>query len=234
VDSLDVKSVAFGTPSASALRILLTLKNLQALPPVGVTTGTSYFMKWTQGGTIYAVRASSNAPDVQTYDAGRFVAGKYTSRGQVSGLFTAGPNGTIAFTVPRNLMGSPGNGTTLSKPAAETHGTLSVAGSGLTYTATTDLAPNAGGGASYVVGQTCARTAGAVPPPRGVPGSSSTTSSSPSSSSPASPSTSSSVARSPGTASRALPNTGVDLRIPVLGALLLLLAGVLRRRPGRL
>ncbi len=234
VDSLDVKSVAFGTPSASALRILLTLKNLQALPPVGVTTGTSYFMKWTQGGTIYAVRASSNAPGVQTYDAGRFVAGKYTSRGQVSGVFTAGPNGTIAFTVPRNLVGFPGNGTTLSKPAAETHGTLSVAGSGLTYTATTDLAPNAGGGASYVVGQTCARTAGAVPPPRGVPRTSSTTSSSPSSSSPASPSTSSSVARSPGTASRALPNTGVDLRIPVLGALLLLLAGVLRRRPGRL
>jgi len=236
VDSLDVKSVAFGTPSASALRILLTLKNLQALPPVGVTTGTSYFVKWTQGGTIYAVRASSNAPGVQTYDAGEVVAGKYTSRGQVSGVFTAGPNGTIAFTVPRSLVGSPGNGTTLSKPAAETHGTLSVAGSGLTYTATTDLAPNAGGGASYVVGQTCARMAGAVAvvPPRGVPGSSSTTSSSTSSSSPASPSTSSfSVARSPGTASRALPNTGVDLRIPVLGALLLLLAGVVRRRPGR-
>ncbi len=57
VDSLDVKSVAFGTPSASALRILLTLKNLQALPPVGVTTGTSYFMKWTQ-----AARSTPSAP----------------------------------------------------------------------------------------------------------------------------------------------------------------------------
>ncbi len=57
VDSLDVKSVAFGTPSASALRILLTLKNLQALPTVGVTTGTSYFMKWTQ-----AARSTPSAP----------------------------------------------------------------------------------------------------------------------------------------------------------------------------
>lgn len=202
-DSLDILSAAFGAPSASDLRIVLTLKNLQPLPPLGPTTGTLYFVKWSFGAKIYAVRASSNGPGLQAYDAGEFVAGKYTSKGSVTGAFKSGPSGTITFTVPRALIGSPRNGVTLSKPSAETHGSLSVLGTGLFYTATTDTAPDSGTGASYVVGQTCAAALNrkgsghAALPVRPASGS--------------------------------LPRTGSDPLLPMTGGLVLLLAAALRR-----
>ncbi|GAC1611975.1 MAG: hypothetical protein NVS3B26_30260 [Mycobacteriales bacterium] len=202
-DSLDILSAAFGTPSASALKVVLTLKNLQPLPPVGVTTGTLYYVKWSFGGKIYAVRASSNGPGLQTFDAGQFVAGKYTSSGSVAGAFKAGPKGTITFTVPRALVGSPRTGATLSLPSAETHGTLSVLGSGLQYTATVDTAPDSGSGAPYVVGQACAAARRA---------------------------SAGNVATPAGDASGALPRTGPDPLLPVTGGVVLLLAAAVRRR----
>lgn len=204
-DSLDVISAAFGTPSATELKVLLKLKNLQPLPPVGPTTGTLYYVKWSYAGKIYAVRASSNGPNLQRYDAGQFTAGKYTSNGAVTGAFSTGPNGTITFTVPRSLVGSPRNGATLSKPSAETHGTLSVLGNGLQYTATTDTAPDTGTGAPYVVGQTCTASSTRTGTHRAAP--------------PTQPATG------------ALPRTGADPLLPITGGLALLLGAALRRKP---
>lgn len=233
VDNLDLKSLSFGTPSASTLQVVMTIKDLQPLPPVGPTTGTLYYGKWTYRGKLYAIRATSNGPALQTFDAGEFVSGKYTSKGRVDGAFKAGPNGTITFKVPRNLVGSPRNGATLTKPTAETHGTLSVLGTGLTYTATTDLAPDLGAGASYVLGQTCGQATGGKI--EGRPGSdihdSMASSSRSTVGSDAHNSTASNSRSTAGSSDRrALATTGLDLRLPLAGGLLLLGASVCRRR----
>lgn len=201
-DNLDIKSVRFDTPSASTLKVTLTLKDAEPLPPVGPTTGTLYIVRWKQGAKVYGVEASSNGPGLQTYSAGEFVAGRYKAAGSAQGQFNTGPNGTIVFTVDRKLIGSPSNGTRLMGPNAETHGTLSVLGTGLYYTATTDSAPDAGTGAPYVVGQTCAAAVRApvrARPPAATP-----------------------------TADQ-LPRTGAAALPPIGGAVLLLGAAVLRR-----
>ncbi len=233
-DNLDIKSVQFATPAATTLKVTLTLKDAEPLPPVGPTTGTLYSVLWKQGTKVYGVQASSNGPGLQTYRAGEFVAGSFKSAGTAQGQFNSGPNGTIVFTVDRKLIGSPSNGTRLTLPGAATNGTLSVLGTGLRFVATTDSAPDAGIGAPYVVGQTCSQATGGSKDGRR-PGSDTHNSTDTSSRSTAGSETHSSTASSSGSPAgssdhRALATTGLDLRFPLAGGLLLLGAGVCRHR----
>jgi hypothetical protein len=73
----------------------------------------------------------------------------------ISGSFNQGPNGTIVWTVPRADVGNPVNGATLSKTFADTHGSFTVMGSGVYYTAAADRGPDSSYGSNYVVAQVC-------------------------------------------------------------------------------
>jgi uncharacterized repeat protein (TIGR01451 family) len=57
--------------------------------------------------------------------------------------------------VPRADVGNPPNGATLTNTSADTHGSFTVGGTGVYYTAPADRAPDSGYGADYNVAQTC-------------------------------------------------------------------------------
>jgi hypothetical protein len=52
-------------------------------------------------------------------------------------------------------VGNPVNGATLSKTFADTHGSFTVMGSGVYYTAAADRGPDSSYGSNYVVAQVC-------------------------------------------------------------------------------
>ena len=98
-------------------------------------------------------QATSNGP-VITYSDGTY-DGSFHTTAVISGSFNQGPNGTIVWTVPRADVGNPADGATLSNTSADTHGSFTVLGGGLYYTAAADRGPNSGYGSNYVVAQVC-------------------------------------------------------------------------------
>ena len=102
----------------------------------------------------YFVQATTNGQLV-TYSDGTFDNGSFNPTGTPDGVFNPGPNGQIIWTVRRSDVGSPADGATLSSPFADTHGSFTVLGGGVYYTAAADRAPDSGFGANYVVGQVC-------------------------------------------------------------------------------
>ena len=157
VDTLDVHSVGFTTPSPSLLKVTMRLKNLSALPPGGASIGSVWQFGWSMmaGGKkhTYALQATSNAPTVQTYSGGEVVGGKTVAGAGITGTFTEGPDGAITWTIPRSVVGNPTAGSTLADAVAQTHGAVQVAGSGVYFTAAVDRAPDLGSGARYTVGR---------------------------------------------------------------------------------
>ena len=157
VDTLDIHDLRFATPTADTLQVTLRLANLSALPPGGASVGSLWNVGWTMttGGvarTFYA-SATSNAPGLQTFTGGEVVAGVKKAGTGVTGTLKSGADGAIVWTIPRAVVGSPVNGSVLAGPTADTHGAEQVAGSGVTYTAAVDRAPDTGVGASYVLGR---------------------------------------------------------------------------------
>jgi hypothetical protein len=157
VDTLDIRDVRFQTPTASTLKVTLRAKNLSALPPGGASLSSYWKVGWSMvvGGKLhhYFVRASSNAPGVQTYAGGETVAGTDTVKSGAQGTFTEGPSGAITWTLPRSIVGSPVSGSVLRDAAAESHGAEQADGSGVYFTASVDRAPDVGAGAPYYVGR---------------------------------------------------------------------------------
>ncbi len=154
IASDDILSVRFATPDATSLKITMKLNNLSSTPAPG-TASTQWNAYWKYKAKTYYASATSNGPGVQTFDVGTDDAGTMTSNGTVPGTFTEGPGGTITWTVPRNLIGSPPDHVALKAPYADDHGSFTVNGSGLHYVAAVDRAPDAGTGARYVVGGAC-------------------------------------------------------------------------------
>jgi len=99
-------------------------------------------------------RATTNGPLV-SYSDGTFVDGSFNFTNVISGSFNPGPNGTIVFTVPRADVGNPPKNATLSNTFADTHGSFTVFGGGLYYTAAADRGPDSGYGADYIIGKVC-------------------------------------------------------------------------------
>src|SRR5207249_4818977 len=122
-------------------------------PPANLVSAF-WTVYWTYNGTTYFAQATSNGP-VVTYTDGTFSGGNFNTTNVITGSFNLEPNGTIVFTVPRADVGSPPNGTTLSGPFADTHGSFTVMGTGVYYTSAADRGPDSGYGANYVVGQVC-------------------------------------------------------------------------------
>jgi uncharacterized repeat protein (TIGR01451 family) len=108
------------------------------------------------GNHVLAQATSNGSRATATYS---FSDGTYDTNfnpvGTPTGTVTPGPNGTIVMDVPRADVGSPPDGATLSNPSADTHGSFTVGGTGVYYTAPADRAPDSGYGAPYTVGQTC-------------------------------------------------------------------------------
>lgn len=163
MDNLDVVSAAFGTPDASDIAAQITIKNLSAPPPPANMISAFWTVYWQFGGVTYFAQATSNgAANVAlfSYSDGTFANGNYNVVNSIAGTAVLGPNGTLTMIVPRADVGNPANGATLANPFADTHGSFTVQGTGLFYTSPADLAPNAGFGSPYVVGQTCSKTKG--------------------------------------------------------------------------
>jgi Bacterial Ig-like domain (group 1) len=167
MDNLDIENAFFGTPDAGHIKVTLTIKNLSAPPPPVNMISAFWTVYWTFGGKTYFAQATSNGQGptaVYTFSDGTFANGSFTPIGTPTGTVMPGPNGTIVMTVPRADVGGPANGATLTNPFADTHGSFTVAGTGVYYTAAADRAPDSNYGANYVVGQTCLQ-----PPPPGTP-----------------------------------------------------------------
>lgn len=154
IKSDDILSVRFRTPDAKHVRVIMTLNNLSSTPAPG-TASTEWNAYWNFKGKTWYASATSNGPSAQTYDVGKLVAGKQTPTGTPAGAFHEGPNGTIVWTIPRSMIGSPGHLAVLRGPYADDHGSFTVQGNGLHYVAAVDRAPDAGSGARYVVGGRC-------------------------------------------------------------------------------
>ncbi len=160
MDNLDIVSAAFGTPSASALSVTLTLNNLSAPPPPVNMISAYWTVYWTDNGVTYYARATSNTQLDFTYTDGTVSGGTATTKSTITGVATLGKNGTFVISVPRADVGSPPAGAALTNPYADTHGSFTVNGTGVFFTAAADRAPNQGYGAPYTVAQVCS-----TPPP---------------------------------------------------------------------
>lgn len=163
MDNLDILNASFGTPDANDIAVQLTLKNLSAPPPPANMISAFWTVYWQFNGVTYFAQATSNGVSnvaLFSYSDGTFSNGTFNVTNAISGTAVLGPNGTFTMIVPRADVGSPANGATLANPYADTRGSFTVQGTGLFFTSPADLAPNAGFGSPYVVGQTCSTTKG--------------------------------------------------------------------------
>jgi hypothetical protein len=165
MDNLDIVNASFSTPDANDLQVTLTIDNLSAPPPPANMISAYWTVYWTFNNTTYYAQATSNGASsvaLFSYSDGTFSGGTFNPvNSKITGVATLGKNGTFMMTVPRADVGNPANGAALTQPYADTHGSFTVQGTGVFYTAAADRAPNSGFGAQYVVAQTCA----GPPPP---------------------------------------------------------------------
>jgi hypothetical protein len=158
MDNLDVVNAFFGTPDATDIQVTLTIKDLEAPPPPANMLSAFWTVYWDYNGTTYFAQATSNGSGpaaVYSFSDGTYSGGTWNATGTPTGTVTAGPNGTFVITVPRSDVGNPPDGATLSNTFADVHGSLTILGGGLYYTAAADRGPDSDYGASYVVAQTC-------------------------------------------------------------------------------
>ncbi len=150
MDNLDIVSVAFTSPNPTTLRVTMTIKNLQAVPPPVNLGGALWAVFWTYNGTTYYVRAQ-NTGAAFTFDDGTYTSNFNAVNSAVTGTTTTGANGTFVMDVPLADIGNPAAGATLTFPFAESHGSLQA----VYYTAAADRAPDLGFGASWTIGTVC-------------------------------------------------------------------------------
>ncbi len=153
IASDDILNVRFTTPDSTHLKVALTLNNLTTTPAPG-TASTQYLVHWTFK-TVDYYAAADVGPAKATYTVGTSTAGKNNPGTTVTGALTPGPKGRITWTPARAAIGNPPNGAALSKPYADDHGSFTALGTGLHYVAAVDRAPDAGNGATYLVGGRC-------------------------------------------------------------------------------
>jgi hypothetical protein len=121
---------------------------------------------WRYGSTIYYAQATTNGTGqnaVASFSDGTYNGSFNTVNGSVQGTVTYGPNGKFVMEVPRADVGNPPDLAVLTDTSADVHGSFTILGGGLYYTAPADRAPDSGFGADYVVAKTCQTP----PPPTG-------------------------------------------------------------------
>lgn len=150
MDNLDIVSASFASPNPTTLRVTLTIKNLQSVPPPTNLGGALWAVFWNYNGTTYYARAE-NKGAAFTFDDGTYTSNFNAVNSAVAGTTTLGPNGTFVIDVPLADVGNPPAGATLTFPFAETHGSLQA----VYWTAAADRAPDLGFGASWTIGTVC-------------------------------------------------------------------------------
>jgi hypothetical protein len=153
MNNLDIVQAVFASPNATTLQVTLTINNLSAPPPPANMVSAFWTVYWTFNNTIYYAQATSNGPLV-TYTDGTY-NGQYNQINTITGSFNTGANGTIVYNVPLADVGNPASGATLTNTFADTHGSFTVNGTGVFYSAAADRAPDANYGANWIVGHVC-------------------------------------------------------------------------------
>lgn len=164
MDNLDIVNASFASPSATTLQVTLAIKNLEAPPPPANMTSGYWSVYWTYNGVEYYAQATSTGSGsaaVWSFSDGTFSGGRFNPvNGGITGtanpgVYAGGTAGTLEMQVPLADVGNPPAGASLTGTLADTHGTLTVDGTGLYYTAEADRAPNQGHGAPWTVGTVC-------------------------------------------------------------------------------
>jgi hypothetical protein len=166
MDNLDVVNASFATPNSTTIQTTLTIRNLSAPPPPVNLVSAFWTVYWRFGTTIYFAQATSNgtgANAVWNFSDGTYDGNFHTVNSGLTGTASTGPNGTLVIQVPRADVGNQPDGAVLTDTSADVHGSFTVQGNGVYYTAAADRAPDSGFGADYVVAQVCQPP----PPPTG-------------------------------------------------------------------
>ncbi|GAC1476879.1 MAG: hypothetical protein NVS1B12_11160 [Acidimicrobiales bacterium] len=116
-------SLAAGNMTVSrdgrTLDVTLTLEDLTPTVPRGAT-GAAWYATWVWKGVTYFAATELGVDGSLAYSDGTFANHQYSSAHADTGAFRPGSSGTITVHVPFTHVGSPGRGSTLSQPAAET------------------------------------------------------------------------------------------------------------------
>ena len=164
LDNLDILNARFASPNATTLQVTLAIKNLEAPPPPANVVSAYWSVYWTYNNVEYYAQATSNgsgAAAVWTFSDGTFSGGKFNPVNTAitgtanPGAYGGGTAGTLVIEVPLADVGNPPTGASLMGTLADTHGSLTVGGTGLYYTAAADRAPNQGHGAPWTLGIVC-------------------------------------------------------------------------------
>ncbi|MDQ6649703.1 MAG: hypothetical protein M3Z02_06245, partial [Actinomycetota bacterium] len=225
VDTSDIGSVTFAAPDATHLKITMKVKNLSAQPPDG-TLSEIFDVYWTYQGKTYFVEANENPPGLVVYSDGTAEEGRNNATGSPAGAFNTGPDGTIVWTLDRKDVGNPPNGAALTGESAESHAGFRALGTGVSYRATIDRAPDFGSGTTYVVGA-CTPAIGGIDGTANPPSNGTGTNQGGSGTAGNGSGGSQTSARGTGAS---LAATGTGPMLPAAGLLVLVLAGLARRR----
>jgi len=162
-DSLDLTGATLTASASKGITATLSGPGIGALPPPDATNGSSFFVAWLDGATVYYARANESPAGSWTFTSGN--TGTYgqsstyayndTSSSAATGSVNSG-TGTITIHVPTSEVGSPAAGSLLGVPQAFDQlevGTPAV-WLGLTTDSADDLVPvSQDSGASVSIGQ---------------------------------------------------------------------------------
>jgi subtilase family serine protease len=123
--SLDLTRATLAASASKGITATLSGPDLGALPPADATGGSSYFVAWLQGSTVYYARADESPAGEWTYTSGN--TGTYgqsstyaytdTPSSAATGSVDADA-GTITIHVPASEVGKPKAGSLLAVPQA--------------------------------------------------------------------------------------------------------------------
>ena len=118
--NLDITDGYFNTDAAGKVTATLKVANMSLMPPPPATA-VSWYFTWVVKTTTYYVSLEADVTGAQTFETGTYgpnAAGTgeaYTPTGETKGTVTEGPDGGIAFEVPKAAQGSVGK--VLTAPA---------------------------------------------------------------------------------------------------------------------
>ena len=162
-DSLDLTGATLTASASKGITATLSGPGIGALPPPDATNGSSFFVAWLDGATVYYARANESPAGSWTFTSGNTgtygQSSTYAYNDTSSSAATGSVNtdtGTVTIHVPSSEVGSPAAGTLLTVPQAFDQldaGTPAV-WLGLTTDSADDLVPvSHDSGASVSIGQ---------------------------------------------------------------------------------
>jgi hypothetical protein len=165
--NLDVTDGYFTTDAAGKVTATMKVADMSLTPPPPATA-VSWYMTWMVKDVTYYVSMETDLTGTQTFETGTYgpnaagTGNSYTPTGEAKGTVTEGPDGGIAWEVPKAAQGQVGK--VLSAPAGQSFQLVQngLGGGVLLFGDETD--PE--GGTAYEVGK-CEGLGGGAPPAGG-------------------------------------------------------------------